>query len=1730
MANEHSIVPGVGDTAKPQKGVAGASDLFWPASGAIPESYSAGGWTDGNEGYVQQTFLGASIRNFSMNGGFGDSSSTLSVSLVNDEFNKSDETVRGLGDDVYHNGEHDLFSPPPVGTPVFFKFGQNHATMEQAYRATFDKMYRFNTLPARVVDSDTNTTGPISQIPDHGMYLSVEQSTIGTNNVWLDKKQRWNPNYAGRGRDHLVFGGILQSYTQNKGTGGSPVYAAQVTDPREILSNAVLILNNYGGTTFNNKNLFNVFGFLEHDTGDDLTAALDSYYPIKKLLTKNVAVDGGITYFGDDMRYISGPAAAFSQGRLPPAFPITGKGMSRRSDSGIPFYRVDQALTALLEYNGAMPQEYKNMGFGGAIDFRGFKYVVDFSGIPMEKIPRMYFLDFDQIDLLSLAQELCDVISHDLFITLLPVINHPAVDDWLYPWNLAMEAQGTPENMVAGIIRVDAINRSDKPLYGSIKKFIEGLSAKGIEVENQDVGFELSNITTDKFIVGAQQTDMYYFHTNKDRDFLEVRKQNDGVDNRLDYLLGKQWFLSESFQQQVLPFYGFLGKEAVTIPRGFGSYQQILLDATSLNAYGVGNYYVATELELRSALVSYERWQDFLVNYNDVYMESMEDGDVVDVSLLQNTPAPPGAIPHPTISQNYGVCVPRCVFRSDRNYMGDDGLPASPCSPPFGYPLYYKRAEQIGIPYAGVAKISAARTELLTNYGTLSSPEGRDKHIQIDTDAWHHGTDQNRHRLTQQAEWHSQQAIADIGMTVTATGTDAEALQTSALEHTRKAGALRQRARQIDQMQRTSEVRAAVGAGASQAYVNQMGFAEDIINRNCAIMKGIDRLGEKSIENSMKVYNFVKSVAEKHMGKTFLVKIPKRCNLHYDKWLSLIDHGGTTTSALGALGGLNRPEGLSAVGGGATASKTDRISEIAFGPFGFKPEPVSSEVGHYFQESFQQKISTKRFFEFSYNENDKSPDADSQLFTGMHSPSISSYSNGALKVNYNPIEDKYEFNYDPDPAGGFFPFDLYGNLLSPASIALISDQNKLPLATRQYLCPKDLTNFVGDNGRISAYVRYDNSQFLNFHGVSKDSFTQEVVIGGGMAVPDIAEELDNIQKDNFQSFETVASNAALPKTAAFVKCDLNPKFYMSPKCMVVDDKVFGRDVIDIGQYRTPKEIWDSGTCKWVNSYGYYEAHYVPDPATGGYDGTNVPQEDFQRVYNSFLNGDIIRTNTAELDTDNVYAIITLPGRIEPTIDSRMQDGPYQLFQGHLIKHYLTMDTVKNVQGFEKPTMRGKPISMLPAGCNVPAAVISNALGAYNEAMRHLSIASPEKQMHFQMPSPVYPSVVALPLVSRDRCYGPWVSSAVDGQAFRYAGIGGKIEFEKDENLAPWNYTGYQLLNEAGKLKAQFSNALLLFSERGGFVYAGLPEGNSLAEPLASGGPLVTSITCDIGKDGVKTTYKMDLYTSRFGKLQRQKEDLISKVVRERQKIRDMTNALARKGVGKAQTATSFSPILSLANPLLAGAEATSAIVTKLQSKSTTHDMLLSTVEPYERMGHDDQQAANSYSEVAESVNTMTHSEFTDALSLAPDAWAREDMLKRTAGGHLNERYRGKVSAPADKYFPHEHYQHELAKKQTFIEVPKVEKTTGSFGGTGSVAAWSGSTAGDTVDTPPNAGDANPGAGGTEPGMPMPGGGGTGLGADAPGGGDGDGGLDGDGGTPGGNGDGAGDGAGGDPGY
>lgn len=1342
---------------------------------AIPNSLS-NDYVDPN-GYQQQTFLGASIRSFSTSAGYGDSSSTLNVELVNDEYNSSDRTGLGQGHDVYHNGSYDTFAPPIAGAPVFFQFGKKRASVNQAYQKILDDIY-------------------------------------GYNNASL-------PQYRDA-QFHFTFGGVLQSYVQNRGPGGNPLYSAQVVDPREILANTTLILNNYTGTTFNNKNMFNLYGFLEYNPTLQLKQTLDNYFPVKDILRKNIFPNGSYTYTGLDL-YADNPSILLNeyftakdytyqmdmQG-YPVLFPITGTGYSRRCSQGMPYYRIKQALEALLGLNGPIPDEYSAAGFGGYINFRGFNYIVDLSGL--RKIDNYYFFDFDQINLLDFCLEMCDITSSDLFVSLMPVIDHPAYSRF-YAWNqMQTGLMGDPTKIIAGVIRVDAIDRSFQPQYGAIKNYIDSLASNGIYVENQDVGFELSNVTTDKFISGAQEVDMYFFSANSDRDILETRKQKNGIPNALDYYVKNQWNLETSLSQQILPYYGMLGNNAVSITKGFGSYQQILLDSSALNAAGVKNYYVATEMEMRAALISFERWSEFIASYDNVYMESLEADDAIEGNALQQTPAPDGA-PPVRISNNYAVTVPRSVFPTDDNTYGADGLPNNTCNPPYGYPLYYKRATRLGVQAMGLTNLQGKYTSIITGGSELIGA----------------GSGQDFAKVLQN-EWDKYKNLS-----------------ISKLNEAEK------RYVAILQKAINGEISRAATIGLIQGL--QKSMTESI--------KHIGRLSKKVQANAMKVYQFIKKIADECLGKKFLVKIPREVNLFYNTQITLKDNN------------VN-------------------LGEYEYGPFGFRPRAINYNPYYESSPEFERLVKNQRAIATSTSSiAGRVNSIDSFLTRQLPNPTIFQ---GALNVNFNPLIDKHEFNYTPTKQGGFVNFDFAQNLFN----------SKLNPGISQGLVPQDMGKFLDENNRMSAYVRFDHSESLDFSSVGSDDFSQQSITAGAF-VPDVSDSLDNNEPSQFNAFPNAdgfdnmkemlnSSGIKVGPAIAFMKCDVDEKLYMPPKTLFRPVELHGVALQDIGEYSQPSKIWVPGECKEYSSFTFYKSNFIP---VQGLSYEIIPKLDFARQPNG-----LIDTKIENLDTEHVYALITLPSRAVSTIDARFRDGPFQLNNAERLKHYMCMDVVR-LPEFQQPAFRGRSTNIVGGRrLSFTASVIGNAVQAYAAAMRSVDAVYPN-MINITFPSPVYPDLVALPLMSKERCYGPWVSSQIDRQAKIYDNVAGKVEFIKDENLAPWNFNGYDLMNAAGETQARFSNSLLLHSERGGFVVPEAPMGVYLGKFLANAGPLVTNINVDVSEAGIKTTYKMDLYTSSFGKLQKQKQDMISNISRERQKLKDEKNALIRKGLGKAQTGINY---------------------------------------------------------------------------------------------------------------------------------------------------------------------------------------------------------------------------------
>ncbi len=1506
MEEHYGIVPPTGVYGKD-----------WP-SGITPTlpqgihgELSKGGWSKDNEGFVQQTFLGASISNFNISAGFGSSSTTLSVSLVNDEHNKSDETGLGQGDDVYHNGREDSFIPPVVGSPVYFKFGKNHATLDQAYRRTYNLVYGTD-KPTSITLEEETIKGPINSIPEN--YFLKEERPISQDEeeetVWEDQTPIKDPSYDFRGYNHFVFGGILANYTKDEGS--SRTFSASIADPREILSNVQVILNDYQGTVFNNKNILNVYGFLEYDRSKALENQMDANAFSKNLITRDangfligglpnpltgeptadcylfnpsplrelVANDPILREIVNTDALIKNPCITgddFSM--IHNIFPVTGQGMSRRCDQGIPWYRVYQALKSMMYWTGYdlgfAPCEYTSAGFGGVVDFRGFNYVVDLSGLPLDKIPQMYFLDTDQTDLLSLIQDVCQAISHDYVVSLLPVLDSPRTR-MLYQYNRSCVEEERFGDIVTGIIRVDAIDKTVQPQYGTVTKYIENLEENGALVETKNIGFETTNVTTDRFIAGHQEVSMYTFSSHKDSEFANYWDDP------------ACWTLNDSLSDQIVPFYGFIdqNEEVVSVPKGNGPWKQIVLNAQGLDAFGVGNYYVTTELELRAAKISFENWSKFLAHYCFKYGELVKKGSADDCiknvfddrnvygityDKLFDYLVPDhlkSADANDLLKRTTSVITtPRCVWPSDRNYIFEFSDPASPCSPPYGYPLYWLRALNIGLNNAVAlsvlgdfdAAIKAVAEANITIGGELDAKTSIDT---VNFDFLLKGGYLNDGKLTNNevlsylvdlfekrfGNRNYQNLIKDkdpdTGRAKKGAGIDAAyrrkvniAIDIDNFAEKIRAGALKPN----DQF---------LTGGKLKVLDNHLRF----LKANGNIINKIQWLTERNEQNALKIYEFVKGVADKHLGKTYLVKMPKSSNLNY-----LGNKIVTETN--------KRYEGL----GGF----------LDDGPYGFPPMPIEGRPYPFANQ--YRKTPKQIYLDEDYNN------------------SAFSWDNGALRVSFNPINKEWEYNYKPESAGGYFDVNLWSGNAKALGIYPVDSQP------------------FEEKGRISAYVRFPYSEFLDFSNIEQDSISfvaRDSIAASGFNSHyyDPALKVRNKKIVRGVGGVKVKLDTAfddLSDSYVFVKCEIAERFYHTPRVVKRRVKVFGDSVYSptlemLKKRPLANELNGIPLGPGDPDLEYFEhrrrnIHITRGDIAGGHIGREVVIDDFQRSFNGsepfkqeFLDEDgnkktqnalgpaekfLVRREF--LSTNHVYSLITLPGEV--TRKEIVGKSRQKRLGGSFIS-YSECAVPREVSGLgvheDKSIVGGKEVLSLEIDKDTGVPI--------------KSFSNPEVRINFNSKPPVIPDIAVLPLMSNERCYGPWVSaSKIDSSPSRYSDIGGKVEYIKDENLSPWSYGGYGELQQAGILKAQFSNSLLLFAEKGSFTFPGAPAGLTIATPLMNArGPLVTSINVNVG-DSVKTTVSMDSFSPNFGKLKKQQEEFIADLAKERRRLIDERNKRIR---------------------------------------------------------------------------------------------------------------------------------------------------------------------------------------------------------------------------------------------
>ena len=187
---------------------------------------------------------------------------------------------------------------------------------------------------------------------------------------------------------------------------------------------------------------------------------------------------------------------------------------------------------------------------------------------------------------------------------------------------------------------------------------------------------------------------------------------------------------------------------------------------------------------------------------------------------------------------------------------------------------------------------------------------------------------------------------------------------------------------------------------------------------------------------------------------------------------------------------------------------------------------------------------------------------------------------------------------------------------------------------------------------------------------------------------------------------------------------------------------------------------------------------------------------------------------------NPRAIVELPGPI--TYDPLGNYGSVQALQAALVKH----------------------------GAGAAGAFVDDSAFLADGLTSILNKFGIDEANFSDGPIPVVPDMFAVPLKSNILCYGPWY----------LAGANGPIEYEKNNDLAPWNYGGFAAMDAAGFSRVTDGVTDQTFAETGSVTVGGAPSFN-MGDQLIAGGPYITDIRVSVGSDGINTQYTFQTWSS-----------------------------------------------------------------------------------------------------------------------------------------------------------------------------------------------------------------------------------------------------------------------------
>jgi|19_taG_2_1085344.scaffolds.fasta_scaffold00068_16 hypothetical protein len=280
-------------------------------------------------------------------------------------------------------------------------------------------------------------------------------------------------------RGGFEYAGIVEGWTQKNDANGNPVYTVKLVDPRVIIENTQVIVNNFPGQTSGVWNLINAYGFIE-SLGDTCTSS-----PAQAI--------GGVSWLNTIGNQANSRGMVWNDVRC--AISTLTAANNRPMAS---FFYDDWCRDARILYVGPDPADdgYGIIERDAVITDPVFQtipnanlnasfYLIDIREIPFT--PLYYRISGPNISLMEMISQVCQDAGCDYYVELLPFRN---------------------AGNVFKMIKVRVAVRSTQPTLGVIDDFIAAKQAAVAKANGGILAYtkgeEIRNESTSTYLIGGE--------------------------------------------------------------------------------------------------------------------------------------------------------------------------------------------------------------------------------------------------------------------------------------------------------------------------------------------------------------------------------------------------------------------------------------------------------------------------------------------------------------------------------------------------------------------------------------------------------------------------------------------------------------------------------------------------------------------------------------------------------------------------------------------------------------------------------------------------------------------------------------------------------------------------------------------------------------------------------------------------------------------------------------------------------------------------------------------------------------------------------------------------------------------------------------------------------------------------------------------------------------------------